>query len=245
MGDLFVAEDVPEIECPACGKEFPASEEPQCPACAWTPADGDAPRRRVPPAPVTPVADAGPSQVPGKPRNILVCILLGVITLGIYFLFWHYAAFEEVRLHTRTRQRVELFWTSITLSVIGVVWVLVEAGSIRAAGADGFRPSPSVIVLQAAAAGALATYLYIETRHLRQAVRSAGIPSMAWPGGFLLVAALQVAAYARGDEFPDLLPVLMLIVALLAYPLVQMTLNAYWRQVRASAASASANATTG
>lgn len=39
-------------------------------------------------------------------------------------------------------------------------------------------------------------------------------------------------------ECPALLPILVLIVALLAYPFVQMTLNAYWRHAGTSAASA-------
>lgn len=222
MADLFTPEDVPELDCPACGKVFRLVEgEAECPACGWTPKDGDAPRPRTGPARPTSTTGGEPSTSPGKPRSILACLLLGVVTLGLYFLFWHYAAFEEMRLHTRTRQRVELFFAALVLNLVAFVWMFIE-------------PSLAALALQGVSAGVMATYLFLETRHVRATARAAGVPSMAWPAGFFLVAAFEVASLATTGRTADLFSVLTVIAALLAYPFVQMTLNDYWRRAKQS-----------
>ncbi len=43
------------------------------------------------------VGHGGPA---GKPRSSLAVILLGIVTLGIYTLYWQYASFEELKDHT-------------------------------------------------------------------------------------------------------------------------------------------------
>jgi hypothetical protein len=43
---------------------------------------------------------SSPSGPPGKPRNIGVCILLEIVTIGIYGLFWVYWTQKEIKDHS-------------------------------------------------------------------------------------------------------------------------------------------------
>jgi hypothetical protein len=53
----------------------------------------------VAPAYAAPVAFADPNHL-GKVRSTGVCILLYVVTLGIYGLYWYYQVHEDMKRHT-------------------------------------------------------------------------------------------------------------------------------------------------
>jgi Domain of unknown function (DUF4234) len=53
------------------------------------------------PAPPAPPAAAPSGRGPlGQPRGILFVILISIVTLGIYYLYWNYKTFEEMKQHT-------------------------------------------------------------------------------------------------------------------------------------------------
>jgi hypothetical protein len=45
----------------------------------------------------TPNPNTGP---PGKPRGVLFVLLIGLITIGIYTIYWAYKTHEEMKQHT-------------------------------------------------------------------------------------------------------------------------------------------------
>ena len=73
----------------------PAAEQPSYGTIAPAPA---------PAYPVVPMQSQAPAvQAPiGKVRGTGVCILLCIVTLGIYSLFWFYAVHEEMKRHKGT-----------------------------------------------------------------------------------------------------------------------------------------------
>ena len=46
---------------------------------------------------MSPVPSAGP---PGQVRSPLTVILLSIVTLGIYYLYWNYVVFEDLKVRT-------------------------------------------------------------------------------------------------------------------------------------------------
>lgn len=93
----------------------------------------------VPPMPASPMVSAGP---PGKVRSPLVVILLSIVTLGIYFLFWNYAVFEELKM--RTGQGVGGLIGLLLALCIGIVnWFLLPAEIGNMYRAEGLEPPVS------------------------------------------------------------------------------------------------------
>jgi hypothetical protein len=85
--------------------------------------DADMTNSPVPPTPSGLAPSPGP---PGQLRSPVTVILLSIVTLGIYFLYWNYAVFEELK--QRTGQGVGgLIGLLLALCISIVNWFLLPA----------------------------------------------------------------------------------------------------------------------
>ncbi len=50
--------------------------------------------------PIAPLAPGAPAPALGKIRSTGICILLAIVTLGIYPMYWYFATHEEMKRHT-------------------------------------------------------------------------------------------------------------------------------------------------
>ncbi|HXY91393.1 MAG TPA: DUF4234 domain-containing protein [Acidimicrobiia bacterium] len=80
--------------------ETPAAETPGA-TPAPPPASAQPPAPAPAPSPPAPPPAPSPGRAPlGKPRSAAAVIIFSIITLGIYFLYWTYQVFRELKEHT-------------------------------------------------------------------------------------------------------------------------------------------------
>lgn len=174
---------------------------------------------------------------PAFERSTLVCILLGVVTFGIYFVYWRHRVFAELHHQEGSSHWTRLFWTQLAVEAAGMVSILADLGrALRAIGDAGSTPAvvpaPLTVALLSVAAALLAVYMVRESSALNAAARRRGA-GQCYPWLFVLVAVLGVARVLVAPA-RTALSVAEIVVALLAYSLVQATLNEYWRRALAS-----------
>src|SRR6188768_2508908 len=84
-------------------------------------------------AAATPAVPAAAASPLGQPRGVAFVIIISIITLGIYFLYWHYKTGEELKRYSGEGLGGVL-WLVIAI-VVGIVMIFVapsEVGNLYA-----------------------------------------------------------------------------------------------------------------
>ena len=222
-----------EIPCPDCsGWMEPAGKRLRCPDCGRE-SDEELPEPTAAAAAIqagpNPGVEAGPLPMarppgPAKLRRFGICLLLGVVTVGIYFVYYQWQVFREVDADAGRRHHAALFVAALAAG-------LLAAGGDLALG----KASPAWLDLVAPAGALLrASYLWLEAGQLREARARVGLPATA-PRNALY--AVTAAGALAGAAFPDgpgfLLSLAGLALAeLFVYLALHQSIDAYWRRRR-------------
>lgn len=169
-------------------------------------------------------------------RHFGVCILLGLVSLGIYFLYWQLRVFGEV---DRQEGRPRLAWLWWTGFAAGAVAVFLTLSAARA----GESAPVAALLLVLVAQGSYLAYIGAEGWNLRAASERRGIPGPAIPVvvGFLAISA-AVHLLSVVLDWPSPIELVTLPLELFAYAILQDGLNRYWDAVGQSRGTAAAAA---
>ena len=124
--------------CPNCGAQAPA-EANNCPNCgtAFNAAPGAEASQPTPPVqPTTTGGYSGPGLI--KKRDLVTCILLSLVTCGIYGIIWFINMVNDVNTvcnDGETKSGGVVFLLSIiTFGIYGLIWVYNTGKRLNAAG---------------------------------------------------------------------------------------------------------------
>jgi hypothetical protein len=206
------------LRCPDCGAE--GDEDLPEPTAAESgqpegPGDLAAPGEATPPAPKRPG--------PARPRSFGACLLLGIVTLGIYFLYYQYRVFKEVDEDAGFRHLAGLFWSSFGVLALGLV--------AAALAADALGGVPRLFgMLGVLVALPLAAYLWLEASQLRRARAALGLAPMAPRNALagLTLAATLTDAFVAHDAARLVLAVAILLGQLSAFWVLHQAIHEYW-----------------
>jgi len=134
---------------------------------------------------------------PYRVRHPLGVIALGIVTLGLFFLYWYYRANDDVRMYTRDYS-IRPF-----ISVLAVLagQVLAPAALASVIWADAPLAVATVILFLLALVGMLVSYLHT-ARRIRDAQERAGVEEPSSMGlGFVLFALMPMvgSGYAQAS----------------------------------------------
>ena len=247
--------------CPSCGAQV-VDADPEgdwmCAECGETHfAPHAAPPPRLPPPegaqvgveplpmPPLPPASTYEGRPAGMRRHFGVCLLLGIVSLGIYFLYWQLRVFGEVDRQEGRPRLAWLWWASFGAVSLAVLLTLSSGlDAIRAGRYDPSRGPAAVFPLLLAGQAAYIAYIGAEGWNLRAASRRRGIDGPAIQAVVALLALTGALHLARIlFAWPSAVEVLALPLDLFAYAILQGGLNRYWDAV-AQARTASAPAPT-
>jgi len=242
------------LRCPQCRTviEAPATGAPVCPNCGFSaPLAAPSPRASspkatpaatvypaqpymAPPAPA-PVAYAPPpayspefqtlrpGEPAGKPRSFWMSLLLGIVTFGVYFFVWNYKAFRELDEEHGQNHAAAWYWTALAILLFGVMVFLVLVGVAVGTAPDPENPDVTGARLVYSAFALLWTavflsYAFREISKLERYRQGRGLPEGFQPVWFILL-------YILGA--------LLIVPTIVAYFLLQKSMNEVWSNVYA------------
>src|ERR1044072_1467535 len=102
--------------CPSCGQRSEEMAEEEQEAVAAVPTATELAVRQG-------VATSSPScaKPAGGPRSFGACLLLGIVTLGLYFLYWQWRVFREVHDQEGEDGHGALFGAAIGVAALSVI----------------------------------------------------------------------------------------------------------------------------
>jgi len=159
----------------------------------------------------------------GRSRSFLFGLVAGILTLGLYWIYWQWVVFTEIHLDRGTRHRTGLFWTALACGAAGVVVGVVAR--VRQ-GAE-VETSPTQVTLSAVAVVLLAVYLVREAKALEDLLPA--IPARGAASSWLLGAGfLQLIAVLLPGAASLAVIVIWVPIAAVGFFLLQSDLNRYW-----------------
>jgi hypothetical protein len=167
-----------------------------------------------------------PERLSGRPRNLWVCVWLGILTLGIYFVAWRYLVFREVARQGGRRHSASLLWAGVGLQFSGAI---LTGLSVKA------WDLPAVAGLAFVLLGAACDLAYVlgGIQMLRTARAAAGLSGSLGPGlfAFLYAPGQALGAMAGDGELGALIAfgIPAFLILLLVFAMLQGDLNEYWR----------------
>lgn len=237
-----------QLPCPRCDGWMAVGGDGRwhCPSCGLA-SDAEAPAEPGEPSALPPLAEPPtPTRRPRLPgpnplRRFGACLLLGVVTLGLYFLYYQFKVFREVDRDTGRRHHAMLF--IVPVAVGAVARLLAFVWSRPGAQPPALPLAPPALVGLAIGLGGLglaaqALYFFLELGHLRAARAAVGLelrPSRWVLPIFHVLSALPFVA--PGDP-PLALALASAAVELLVYLVLNDRVNEYWLSRRAAAAPA-------
>lgn len=163
--------------------------------------------------------------VHGKPRSFWVSLLLGVVTLGVYFFVWNYKVPGELDREHNQPHATGWYWTSFAFQVVGALLIAagVLATAAEQAARPGVKPATNVLVVVAYGVYFVATafflgYMFKEISKIERYRRERGLAEALAPIWFLLL-------YIFGS--------FLLVPQIVAYFLLQKSVNEVWQNVYA------------
>ena len=132
---------------------------------------------------------------PYRVRHPIGVILLGIVTLGLFFLYWYYRANDDVRMYVRDYS-IRPFVA--TLAVLAA-WILAPVALAAAIWAEAPLIVTTVLLFLLALVGMLTSYLHTMDR-VRRAQERAGVEAPVSVGlGFVLFALMPMvgSGYAQ------------------------------------------------
>lgn len=230
--DGWMRLDGKQWACPACGHRSEELEEGEPELVAEEPPAADL-------AVAQGVATSSPSYrgpAKGRRRSFGVSLLLGIVTLGLYFLYWQWRVFREVHDQERSRSWSGFMWAAYAMGFVRLVWRLSRGRDPDGFGlADGGLPDDLLALAQSAL---FLAYLLLEIRHLDRLLasrRAAGSEASGWMWAEGIIGA---AASILPEPGNIIVGVLGIGVALMAYFRLQDGLNRYWSLVNVRPAPA-------
>ncbi len=163
---------------------------------------------------------------PPVPRNGLMCLLLGIVTLGIYFIYYNYRVFAETSRQLGKKHLGGLLVASIIASVAAVVVAFYQLRDVPLGGTLPPTP-PQAIFLSSVGAVAWSAYLYLEVARMAQPARaiSAPIPPAVLP-------AIILAGHALSTLFPGGISLAFGVLEIAAWLFLNAGINQWWQNIR-------------
>jgi hypothetical protein len=225
--------------CDSCGLVSIPEAEPGAPVPSHDSKSTPAARRPRPP---------GPNPL----RRVWVCVVLGIVTFGLYFLYYQFQAFREVDRDAGRRHHAWLFLLALVPWLIAAMgqalwWPPLPHAPSAVDPPSFWLPRPSQVVAELAFASTVlqAIYFFLELGNLRNARADAGLERS--PARFFLplfiiaMAAILLFAWWPRDAF-TFMALAYAVVQLMVYTGLNRDINAYWQHRRNASAPALSSA---
>lgn len=173
----------------------------------------------------------------GKVRPFWKCILFGLLTAGLYFVFYQWQAFREVDEHSRQRHLGAIMAVGMLASL---VVRFLQALQPRAPGESALDlpTTTATLALWLLGQAALSLYVVLELQHVKSWLATlAGAPGAAVAAQGLIFAKLAAAfatlAFAASPFILAALVALVIILELLSWVFIVNSLNDGWDRAKA------------